>query len=221
MLPDVSEHEAVRQRDEPEVTWYSPLHPAVAVRYERSSPKDGWRITGLIASSRSAGLGAAWMKGLQWRRFASPHTAPAGVIWRGEPTVEILDEVYDAAGNLRTQSADLYRPACRVQIEPAADPRELLRSRLGDARSEQAVAWDELRVKLAAEGADEKTINAARKDFFYRRVADVYLTASRETGKPVEAVADAFNAPRTSAVNWVREARVRGYLPPTTKGRAT
>jgi hypothetical protein len=204
-----------------EVTWYSPLHPAIAIRYERRDNESAWRITGLIVSSRTDGLGSSWMKAFPWRRFGSPYLADVGIFWHGTPTIDVLDEVYDETGHLKKQTADVYKPMYRTQIEPVTEAHELFRSRTGDARFDQTIEWGELHTRLQAEGAGPEAIELARKDLFFRRVADVYKTASRSTGKPVEAVADAFNAPRTSAANWIREARARGYLPPTTKGRAT
>lgn len=201
--------------------WFSPHDQPIALRYEREDESSPWIITGLVAVSRSpAGLGSAWMKAFQWRGLASPFLG-TGVFWRGEPTVEVLDEVYDENGHMRKQTKDLDRFAYVHQIDPVTDAREVFGHNRASRGMDKALEWDEMHIRLKAEGADEATIKEAEKDFFYRRVADVYLHASSSGHSPVVAVAEAWDAPRTSASNWVREARARGYLPPTQRGRAT
>jgi hypothetical protein len=56
-------------------------------------------------------------------------------------------------------------------------------------------------------------------DEFYQRVADYYSRAMRATGRPVKALADAAGITNTTAARWVREARTRGFLEPTTRGK--
>jgi hypothetical protein len=54
---------------------------------------------------------------------------------------------------------------------------------------------------------------------FYQRVATFYRTAAPATGRPIKALGDAADIPKTTAARWVREARLRGYLEPTLRGR--
>lgn len=205
--------------DTREVLWVSPEHPAVAIRYERPNRESGWRISGLIACSPTGSLGSAWMKRFPWRKLQYPYNV-GGIIWDGEPTLETLEEAYDENENLIRNTTDLSRPRYRSQIDPVTDGRVYQHLSIGEGMDMRR-EWDELRRRLHENGADEATVAAAKKEYFYRMVAFIYTEASSGSGKPVEAVADRFNAPRTSAANWIREARVRGYLPPTTKGRAT
>lgn len=54
---------------------------------------------------------------------------------------------------------------------------------------------------------------------FYRRVAAFYRAAMERDGKPTSAIMESAGVPKTTAARWVREARQRGFLPPTQKGR--
>jgi hypothetical protein len=62
--------------------------------------------------------------------------------------------------------------------------------------------------------------NAVRgyPDRFYEAVAAAYHTLAPVTPKPVVALAEANGVPVTTAQRWVREARVRGMLPPGRQG---
>jgi transposase len=55
---------------------------------------------------------------------------------------------------------------------------------------------------------------------FYARVGEFYLLAHTEFGKPTQALATAAGVPRSTATRWVHQARVRGHLPPTTRGKS-
>lgn len=55
---------------------------------------------------------------------------------------------------------------------------------------------------------------------FYRRVADFYARAVNDSGKPTQALAEAADVPRSTAARWVSQARQRGFLAPTSKGRS-
>ena len=56
-------------------------------------------------------------------------------------------------------------------------------------------------------------------DDFYRRVAAFYRAALERDGKPTAAIVATAGVPKTTAARWVREARQRGFLPPTHRGR--
>lgn len=198
--------------------WFSPLNQPVALRYERDDPASAWRITGLIVSSRAKGLGSAWMKSFQWRGLATPWHS-TGILWDGTPSIELLDEMFDDDG--RMIKIQYPRQAYRDQSNPSTDSWEVFRNQHAGSDMDRRIEWGEMLTRLIAEGASKQTIEDARKDFFYQRVAEVYQAAMSGAGKPVEAVAEAFEAPRTTAANWIKEARARGHLPPTTKGRAT
>lgn len=56
-------------------------------------------------------------------------------------------------------------------------------------------------------------------DDFYKRVASFYVREMRTSGKPTRDIETAAGVRRPTAARWVREARARGFLRPTTKGR--
>ena len=60
----------------------------------------------------------------------------------------------------------------------------------------------------------------SRPDEFYAEVAAIYAGLVSHTHQPVAVIADANNVPRTTAHRWVKEARVRGMLPPGRPGKA-
>lgn len=53
----------------------------------------------------------------------------------------------------------------------------------------------------------------------YERVASYYLRAASISGKPLVDISNAACVPKSTAARWVREARRRGLLPATTKGK--
>ncbi|WP_128380480.1 hypothetical protein [Streptomyces cavernae] len=62
--------------------------------------------------------------------------------------------------------------------------------------------------------------DGADPDAFYRRVAEVYNDAVRETSAPAKVLAEEAGVPTTTVHRWIFEARRRGFLPPARKGRA-
>ena len=204
--------------------WFSPWDQPVALRYEREDEDAYWVITGFMAVSRTPpGLGSGWMKNFKWLGLGSPYLSQ-GAVWKGEPDLDILDEVYDENGQMRKQTANNSRALYVNQIDPVTDVWEAIGTHTRLESFSRARALDEARElmeSLKAEGADEAEVREAERDFFFQQVAKVYSDASSQGRSPVVAVAEEWNAPNTSASNWVREARVRGYLPPTKGGRAT
>jgi hypothetical protein len=55
---------------------------------------------------------------------------------------------------------------------------------------------------------------------FYARVAEFYRMRTILTGQPTSDLATAADVPKSTASRWVREARSRGFLPQTSKGRS-
>lgn len=55
---------------------------------------------------------------------------------------------------------------------------------------------------------------------FYARVAEFYRMRTTLTGQPTSDLATAADVPKSTASRWVREARSRGFLPQTSKGRS-
>lgn len=96
---------------------------------------------------------------------------------------------------------------------------------------EQADAYGELklaelhdRARKVTKRAEVKREPLRRPDGrdpggFYRLVARAYLDYAAESSKPAKAVAEEARVPVTTAHRWVREARIRGFLPPGRKGR--
>ncbi|HET9889664.1 MAG TPA: hypothetical protein VFQ42_04110 [Mycobacterium sp.] len=57
-------------------------------------------------------------------------------------------------------------------------------------------------------------------DDFYRSVATAYNEAVAATARPAKVLAEEAGVPVGTVHRWVNEARRRGFLPPTTQGRA-
>lgn len=57
-------------------------------------------------------------------------------------------------------------------------------------------------------------------DTFYSRVADAYRMLADKSGKPTTQLATLAGVERGTAARWVHQARLRGFLPPTTRGKA-
>jgi hypothetical protein len=76
------------------------------------------------------------------------------------------------------------------------------------------------RLGVPARIPEELRSNAVRgyPDRFYEAVAAAYHTLAPMTPRPVVALAEANDVPVTTAQRWVREARVRGMLPPGRQG---
>lgn len=205
--------------ERPALVWASPEHPAVALRFQHEGTGTPWRISGFLARTSSVSIGSAWMKKFPWSTIHGPYSLR--IIWDGVPTIEHLDEMYDENDRLIPNVTDLDQPRYPYRIDPPLDL--MFEHRAPGVGFEDKLAWGEMLQAIYNERgtlAGEVTAEAKR-DFFYRTVARIYTAASELTGKPVEAVAQAFEAPKTSAANWVREARVRGHLPATQQGRAT
>lgn len=56
---------------------------------------------------------------------------------------------------------------------------------------------------------------------FYSRVSEFYRRWAAVSKHPTQDLAEAASVPKTTAARWVREARIRGFLPPTSKGKVT
>ncbi len=91
-----------------------------------------------------------------------------------------------------------------VARRPPGRLKELLRADLDARRGE----------RLVARQSDETP------DAFYKRVASFYKVMMERGGKPTSAIAESAGVTKTTAARWVREARQRNLLPPTTKGRS-
>lgn len=76
-----------------------------------------------------------------------------------------------------------------------------------------------LAIRRTIERSKKATGRPRLGDDTYRRVADVYTAALRQGLPPTKTVGDAESISRATAATWVRRARQRGFLPPTTKGR--
>jgi hypothetical protein len=84
-------------------------------------------------------------------------------------------------------------------------------------RSADARATDQVKVqgpRTFAKRADEEST-----DLFYRRVAQFYREAVLDTGTPAKDLAEAAQVPLSTSKWWIREARAREFLPPTTQGK--
>lgn len=118
--------------------------------------------------------------------------APHGYGLEGMPPAPDMVQVYDAWAPRLPDPWD--------EVDPDPD-------------SEETVV---LSVKLGPRGATETV------DEFYARVADAYrIFAARGDGRPTSTIAEASGVQKNTAARWVHEARRRGHLPPTTKGRVS
>lgn len=60
-----------------------------------------------------------------------------------------------------------------------------------------------------------------KPDRFYQRVADLYLRASTQSGRPAEDIAEANGLPVSTVHRWVKEARRREILFPGQRGKGS
>jgi hypothetical protein len=60
-----------------------------------------------------------------------------------------------------------------------------------------------------------------KPDRFYQRVAEAYGYLAETTHAPAAELAELNDVPLTTVHRWVKEARVRGFLAPGQRGRAT
>ena len=109
------------------------------------------------------------------------------------------------AGEIKTQW-ELGAPA-RAEADRHAPPR------IGDLLS------------VDTEPASGRLLLAPRQpgedpSAFYARIASFYRVTMSYGGKPTTAIAESAGVPKTTAARWVREARQRNFLSPTTKGRS-
>ncbi len=95
------------------------------------------------------------------------------------------------------------------------------------SQAELASAWAESGMRAAARGrlvpTGDRRLQVRRPgetpDDFYQRVASFYSWAAATTGTPLKEISRDTGANKSTAARWVREARRRGYLPATTRGR--
>lgn len=99
--------------------------------------------------------------------------------------------------------------------------RQRLRTAQRDDRSDQTELANLARGVEAAEGVPQPP-KRGRKAIYghehYERVAKEYLLRAGDRN-PTAQVAELFTVTRSTAASWIREARNRGLLPPTTQGR--
>lgn len=115
-----------------------------------------------------------------------------------------LAELIAQDGAWRQQKAQARLRA--AERDPNFDPRGLANLRREADRAAQPV-----------QGA-----RPGRKPMYgddhYAKVAAEYLTRADQRN-PTQQIAALFHVERTTAATWIREARRRGLLPPTTQGR--
>lgn len=68
--------------------------------------------------------------------------------------------------------------------------------------------------------AFERRQTGESTDDFYARVAEFYIAAIPLTGKPRKALEEAAGVTKAIAARWVQEARKRGFLVQTSRGRS-
>jgi hypothetical protein len=85
-----------------------------------------------------------------------------------------------------------------------------------------ASAFQDRRVAAACRPVDWQPRRSGEStDEFYRRVADAYRILGTGSGKPVSTLASVAGVNRSTASQWVHQARKRGHLPPTTTGKVS
>jgi hypothetical protein len=113
----------------------------------------------------------------------------------------------------------------RVSPEPQRHPRWSRHE--PPSQAELAGAWAESGIRATGRGrlvpTGDRLLQARRPgespDSFYRRVASFYTWAAATTGTPLKEISKDTGANKSTAARWVREARHRGYLPATTRGK--
>lgn len=131
---------------------------------------------------------------------------------------KLLDVYVDkAAAELVALAATETITSGRLSITPASGSMEFDVGPDGPVRSVTIKPSSQFREDVFREMARRR--NARHTDEHYRQVAEVYRQAEQE-GRPVQrAVADAMVVEIPTAARLISEARKRGLLPPTTKGR--
>lgn len=144
-----------------------------------------------------------------------------GLVQWGDVTWQSLQDV---------QLSELHRfidrrgyPTWEQEQAPSeAEVREAWR-RTARSRSAQLKRAEAAREHVEAElrGLAERLLRGGQSvDSFYMGVAEYYQLAHMLDGKPTTAIAVAAEVPKSTAARWVREARKRGYLPPTRRGKS-
>lgn len=148
-----------------------------------------------------------------------PHVRPAltGELLRRLPLHRVLQVTATAIafeqGRHKVSDID---PLDVLGLKPDEDGKVELRT---------PVRWGGRDAMGAVMKAHEQAVRAPRRgsriaDAQLRTVASVYREALRTGAPPAEAVKDELGVPRSTAGRWVAEARRRGFLPATTRGRA-
>lgn len=121
------------------------------------------------------------------------------------------------SGMLRQLPLGLILAAARRQLEQLGHAANMTDAPVNDfttAARELAQQVDPAQMRRGRHGYP---------DDFYRRIAFAYLALQeqRESARGLlDDLAEAENKPRETIRDWVREARTRGFLSPTTRGRA-
>jgi hypothetical protein len=126
------------------------------------------------------------------------------------------------------------RPACReFRVLTHEGGRGIRSGDLTAIKVDEMVASAYAMASRRSDGEDEsglpaitRTITEATGPRYRRmtpdllsRVAQTYR--SDTTGRPTQAVAEAYGIPHPTAARWVYRARKAGHLPPTTRGQKT
>lgn len=125
-----------------------------------------------------------------WKEQANTRLVVTGLVLGGSPEHPL--------------TADTLRAVPIGRLEAVAND---LRSSLG----QQALSRPE--VKLSRP-------NGLNPDEFYKIVAQHYRWHAAVSPKPAARMAEAADVPPTTVHRWIREARLRGHLPPGSRGKA-
>ncbi|MGH2787213.1 MAG: hypothetical protein ACRDJV_04805 [Actinomycetota bacterium] len=125
------------------------------------------------------------------------------------PVVEITSEKLR-----KVRVRELISLAIRSVIHPSDEPVE------GQRRKRRLPTLDDFAEMLEAPGAAPLPSNAQLPDEHYEKVAHLYRTALGAKEHPTRFVAEQLYKSRSTAARYVMEARERGFLGETEKGRA-
>jgi len=117
--------------------------------------------------------------------------------------------VFDTTSAIPTWSARRQGAPDQLSLEMAWEESKSARAKLA-RRQKRAATSTEVFERKGTETPER----------FYLRVANFYKAAAASSGRPVVKLAEAAGVPRSTASQWVFQARARGYLPMTQRGRA-
>jgi hypothetical protein len=175
--------------------YWQAISDCAAVAWSEETREAGPAVTGPVGLVMWGTVNWTGLQGVQLSRLIS--SRPGYPEWdqKEPPSLEEIRKRWNAAARTRERHAVLSASASG-----------------GSRRKSKGTASARI---IFGPRSDNESVDA-----FYRRVADFYTRAVNESGKPTQALAESADVPRSTAARWVSQARQRGFLAPTSKGRS-